>query len=306
MSISCCTPSSSSSAGKFSALWLGTWVFDWTWFLAIIWILQVWFTSPYTDPWSFVSILFLVGALVVFLMGRDELMIRILGDVSEYKSDDGIPRTLNQFLYGPASLTVQITIIIYFAGLCSPLAPLNGLLDWHYDVLSIQGAWRMYWESFVFYMWKDIFVFAFIHRAMHENWIPGLYAHHKEHHTGKKNLNVFNATTFDFVDIFLESAGIAYFGIPVMWALGLPIKMHMASFALTLISDVQVHSVNPYSVCWFNPLLDWIFLGNVQHNLHHAKGKGHYMIFPWHHLNATWRSEDIEEYNKIMNTEWEF
>jgi len=296
-----CTP------GKFSFIWLATWVLDWSIVLLAFPVIQWWFTvQEFTDPWGFVQLFCLVSVLAVVLIGRDEMMMVVLGDlVSEYKTDDGVPRSLYATLEGPAKLTLYFTIPVFIAGPSSPIAMFRGLLDWHYDILSLEGVMRMWCEWFVFYTWKDIFSFALIHRAMHQNWF-GLYRIHKEHHRGKRNLNIFNATTIDFFDNFLESAGIAFINIPVMWALGWPLTMHMGSMCLTAIADIQVHSVNPYTVTWYNPIMDWIFLGNVQHNLHHAKGRDHYTVVPWHHIVPAWRSADIEDYNRIMYTAWDF
>jgi len=296
-----CTPN------FFTGVWAATWAFDYAWAFAIFPVLQWWFTEQeFTDPWSFVNIFLLVLFLSTFLTLRDEACIFLLGDmVSENKTDDGVARNLHNTLMGPVKLTLFFAIPVFLAGPSSPLSWTRGLLDWSYDIVSLQGAMRMWLEWLVFYTWKDIFAFALIHRAMHKN-LFGLYRFHKEHHQGKKNLNVFNAQTIDFFDNFIESAGIAYMNIPIMWMLGWPIQMHFGSMCLTAIADVQVHSVNPYTVCWYNPLMDYIFLGNVQHNLHHAKNRDHYTVVPWHHINPTWRRADIEDYNEIMYTAWDF
>jgi len=296
-----CTPN------KFFFVWLFTWLFDWAWFLAVYPVLQWWFVDQaFVDPWGFFAIAALVGFLAVFLIARDEACMLFLGDlVSEHKTDDGVPRNLYRTLIGPVKLTIWFTIPVWLASPNSPIAATRGLLDWHYDVLTFEGAARMWLEWLVFYMWKDFLCFYILHQAMHKN-VLGAYAHHKEHHRGKRNLNVFNAMTIDFLDNFIESGGIMFVNIPVMWALGWPLTMHMGSMCLTAIADVQVHSVNPYTVTWYNPLMDWIFLGNVQHNLHHAKGKDHYTVVPWHHVNPSWRADDIDDYNRIMYTAWRF
>jgi len=298
---SLCTPN------KFFFVWLGTWLFDWAWMLAVFPVLNWWFNQQeFTDPWGFVQIWILVWGLTVFLIARDEACMLFLGDlVSEGKTDDGVERSLYSWTMGPVKLTTWFTIVVFLLGPSSPIPLTRGLLDWHYDVMSLEGAAWMWFQWLVFYSWKDFFAFNIVHRMTHENYF-GMYEHHKEHHQGKKNLNVFNAMTIGFIDNCFESGAIALMNVPIMWLLGWQLKMHMGSMVLTAVADVQVHSTNPYTVCWYNPFMDWIFLGTVQHNLHHAKGMGHYTVCPWHHIVPSWRSADIDDYNRIMYTDWVF
>jgi len=296
-----CTPN------KFFFVRWGTWLFDWTVVLSVYPVLEWFFTTDWLNPFGLAQLFVLVWILSCYLLARDEAMRTwLLGDmVSELKTDDGVERNFSTYADGTLKLTAFFAFTLWFAGDASPIPFLRGLLDWHYSVLTLQGAARMWGGGLVFYAWKDFLCFTIIHRAMHMN-VLGSYRFHKVHHQGTDNLNIWNATTIDFWDNFIESAGIAFINIPVMWLLGWPIKMHMGSMVLTALADIQVHSVNPYTVVWFNPIMDYIFLGNVQHNLHHAKGRDHYTVVPWHHIFPQYRRNDIEDYNEIMNTAWEF
>jgi hypothetical protein len=68
--------------------------------------------------------------------------------------------------------------------------------------------------------------------------------------------------------------------------------------------DGALHSVNPFSVMYFHPLLDACFKGNVTHQLHHALNKGHYLFVPWGHMLPARRQADCERYNYVFKTDF--
>ena len=57
---------------------------------------------------------------------------------------------------------------------------------------------------------------------------------------------------------------------------------------------------------YFNPLLDWLFEGNVNHQLHHALNKGHYLFVPWSHVLPKRRRADCDRYNHVFKTDFGF
>lgn len=70
----------------------------------------------------------------------------------------------------------------------------------------------------------------------------------------------------------------------------------------------------PHTICawwwwwcrYYNPLLDWLFRGNVTHQLHHALSKGYYMFVPWAHALPGRRRADCEKYNQVFRTDFAF
>ena len=61
-------------------------------------------------------------------------------------------------------------------------------------------------------------------------------------------------------------------------------SVHYMSFYFLVVCDQMVHSLDPYTAVFWNPLFDNMMRGCVSHNLHHALNKGHYTIWPKHNL----------------------
>ena len=92
-------------------------------------------------------------------------------------------------------------------------------------------------------------------------------------------------------------------------------QIHYLSFILLAVTDLNIHSVSPYSVGFYNPILDSILKCNVSHNLHHALNVGHYTVWPWYQLKGVAsynysekknldgsRALDMRAYNKTFKT----
>merc|ERR1712238_258635 len=63
-------------------------------------------------------------------------------------------------------------------------------------------------------------------------------------------------------------------------------SIHYASFFLSVVCDQTVHSLNPYTITFWNPLLDNFLRPNLSHNLHHSSKVGHYTIWPLHQIQG--------------------
>merc|ERR1719461_1243322 len=146
-------------------------------------------------------------------------------------------------------------IPLYLASPSSPFKPTRGLLAWNYDVFTLNGCLKCWVEFFVFYCLKDL-LSGPVHRACHENWIPGLYPAHKDHHEASRSAHVFNSARLDFLDAFVEVGCVPYCAAILLWALGMPVTMHFGAMGMCALCDVNIHSVNPYSVLWWNPICD--------------------------------------------------
>ena len=86
-----------------------------------------------------------------------------------------------------------------------------------------------------------------------------------------------------------------------------------SSFFLSVVCDQTVHSLNPYTITFWNPLLDNFLRPNLSHNLHHSSKVGHYTIWPLHQIQGVSGpnnkgkardtfSFDIDDYNKTFDT----
>lgn len=62
--------------------------------------------------------------------------------------------------------------------------------------------------------------------------------------------------------------------------------------------------MNPYSVMYFNPLLDRLFKANVHHQIHHALNRGYYLFVPWAHVLPARREADGALYNRVFQTDF--
>ena len=56
----------------------------------------------------------------------------------------------------------------------------------------------------------------------------------------------------------------------------------------------------------YNPLLDLVFKGNVNHQLHHAVAAGYYLFVPWCHALPGRRRADCDRYNRVFGTDFDF
>jgi hypothetical protein len=90
--------------------------------------------------------------------------------------------------------------------------------------------------------------------------------------------------------------------------------IHWFAVCALLCHDVALHSVNPHSSSYFNPVFDYVLKPNICHQLHHAcchagneNGDEGYILFTaFRHLDAKKRKADTEKYNKIFKTSFCF
>jgi len=194
--------------------------------------------------------------------------------------------------------------------------PLNDII-----YVAGEGKWyethisrflKVYLEYLLISFIKDALCMNIMHQMFHSCW----YDHHEIHHLPMKNLSTLNAFYFDVPDLFLED------GVGPMLLMGLKAlgggdcSVHYMSFYFVVVCDQFVHSLNPYTAVFWNPLFDNMMRGAVSHNLHHALNKGHYTIWPQHHIigvetpnHKTGKAMDgfeidILEYNNIFDTKF--
>lgn len=180
---------------------------------------------------------------------------------------------------------------------------------------------------------RDLFFLYPLHSLMHT---PKYYHLHKLHHEAKNDAQSLHAFQIDLIDLIIEvsrrwSHSVSYefltwrdfarrcflcasqnVGAPFLlfglqYLLNQRIGIHWLVGVLLTFHDGGLHSVNPYSVMYFNPLLDYLLEGNVTHQLHHCLNKGYYLFVPWKHLiSREGRRRDCVKYNKVLKCDFDF
>lgn len=166
------------------------------------------------------------------------------------------------------------------------------------------SVWGRIWlESIVATFLVDITGMHFFHGWMH-HW-KGYYFLHKEHHTSTANLNAFGAYIFDFADLIFEFG----LGVPLLlglkYMLGFTPKVHILTYIFQALMGIHIHSMNPYKLYFFNPVLDFFGRATVCHNLHHAAQTDYILAMPFEELldfSGSVRGKNIKLYNKYMKT----
>lgn len=213
----------------------------------------------------------------------------------------------------PLAVALQTAIGMFtFRPLMDTVATV-GAGQWY--ELNIPVIAYVYFEYHAMSFLKDALSMNIFHEMMHRQY----YDLHKTHHLPMKELSMVNVFYFDLPDLVIEN--IVSPALLMALKLGLapnssgPVSIHALSSLLLTMTDANCHSISPYSVGFFNPILDSMMNPNVSHTLHHALNIGHYTFFPWHQLpgvaryDATTKSNldsskesDMATYNRVFKT----
>jgi len=203
---------------------------------------------------------------------------------------------------------VKIHLVIFPAA--SYLETAFGLFT--FEPLGKSVIFTIYMEYMFMSFIKDALSMNVLHEMMHHQWFP----HHKVHHMPMKELSLVNVFYFDILDIIVENmiAPAVLLGVKTTFCGASP-SLHFLSFILLGVTDMQCHAVCPYSVGFFNPVLDYLMNPNISHQLHHALNMGHYTVWPWHQLKGIYHYDfaeksnvdgsverDFATYNKVLGT----
>jgi len=173
---------------------------------------------------------------------------------------------------------------------------------------------KVYLEFVLISFIKDAICMNVMHKLFHNN--SSMYEHHATHHLQMKEMSLVNLWYFDLPDVFLEDGcgPLLLMGLKALG--GGDCSVHYMSFFLCYISDVNTHSIDPYTSIFWNPLLDNSMRGTLSHHLHHALNKEHYSIWPMHHLVGPGSTDkktgkeldgfeiDCNMYNNIFDTKF--
>ena len=84
-------------------------------------------------------------------------------------------------------------------------------------------------------------------------------------------------------------------------------EIHISTYFTTGWADTMVHSLNPFSIVHFNPMLEYFKKPNIEHNLHHILNKDYYVFNSFRHLwDIKTRDKDLKMYNDACGTNISF
>ena len=172
-------------------------------------------------------------------------------------------------------------------------------LDWDSEnpinsVVAVMG------QYYAIALLKDNTSMRFLHPLMHTSW-----SHiHMEHHMAKKELRVLTTFHGDWIDLLLETAGGPIFYLLFAYMVGLNVSVHLISWFGIVWMDINSHSVNPHTVVFWFPPLDYALKATIAHSLHHIyPHSDKYMMFiPFRHLDRQLLDQDIQSYNNELGT----
>jgi len=277
-----------------SRLWLATQVLDYGWMLTVAGIIYALYSgrTKYSPVDSAVVCLGQGAASVAVLYFRERVNFALLrGRLPPSKQQSAL-KSLG-YIFQTYAMSMSSFWLSYQRDLIYFTAPSVTLAFWS----------EVFVPFFALLLLRDVFFLGPLHRLLHsKRW----YHLHKLHHEVRKDAQSLHAFHIDAVDLIIENVGAPFLVFCGQYMLGLPVGMHWFTPVLLTFHDAALHSVNPYSVMYFNPLLDWLFHPNVTHQLHHALNRGYYMFVPYHHVLRASREADCAKYNSVFETDFSF
>jgi len=171
------------------------------------------------------------------------------------------------------------------------------------------SAFSIFLQGYAIAMLKDNTGMRFLHPLMHDPLNHGKWWKiHAEHHSVHKDLRVITTFHGDWSDLILETVGGPVLYLAFLGLTGQKMSMHLFAWFGVVWMDINSHSINPYTVLFWNPMLDYVFKANITHNLHHAFNNDpeYTMFLPLRHVSTKRRQADLERYNQLMDTQVNF
>jgi len=265
-------------------------IFDYAW-LGVLFELANYIFIPAGLTLKTISLM--MAFIVLFLQIREYVNYIILGDdVAKMKRD----YVMSWKDWGYVAQTTAIFTLEGYLGAQTGL----------FYYTKVEYNWEVYCEVFLMFyilqLSKDFFSLYFLHKWMHDEW----YSLHKGHHEVRGNANSLLAFHIDPIDLFFENICSPVVLFAGQYLLGYEVRVHVAPILLVALMDATIHSVNPYAVTLWNPLLDGLFRCNVAHHIHHMLNKDNYMFIPYHHVFPAMRKKDCDRYNEFLETGFMF
>jgi len=276
-----------------SMLWALTQIFDYTWCGLMLYAVQLIHSGGRYAPLALAWALAVHGAVaVVLLYLRERVYFFIMGErVPAIKQRPLSTKTLYFIFQTYAASTssfylMDIFRVVYFTP----------------HELSVSFWSEVFVPFYALLVLRDVVFLAPLHGLLHNRW----YAWHKLHHEITRDAQGMHAFHIDLLDLVIENVGAPFLLLAGQYALGVPVGIHWMSALLLTFHDGALHSINPYSVMYYNPLLDYQLQANVHHQLHHALNRGYLMFIPYHHVFKSSQKVDTDKYNSIFKTNFTF
>jgi len=268
-----------------------TFILDYLLYGSYFFLLFLWFGSEKLSPLK--GALSIVGNAVIGTI-RDELYKRFFpaNVVSHFKQNYKITLNLLWNTVTTVGFVAISTALIVFLDLFH--CTIHENLLWTYAIIQT--------ELLTMTLLKDISM-HWLHGFMHNRNYPWFYKIHKNHHQISKQISYINLFYFDIPDLIVENVCAPFFILFAKYLLfgGYP-SMHIFSYILLVVADGNLHSCNPYSIIYFNPVVDYFFKSTITHNLHHALSKGYLTLLPYKHYLKSEREKDVKIYNQLYET----
>jgi len=313
-----------------------TWCFDYVYFWWVYYSLDMfighdnWFKQEAflpvhvaTDSFGdiLIALILVVSAFTVVFNGlivREYILCFIFQDKVAKIKIEKLKHVLTDM-----TLAYWVTLTLIPGMTFFTLGTILEVLYWDEILLDWNSYYSVVVEYHLMLLLKDFISFRFIHAyVMHGFNKPPLNLWHQVHHTYKEETITPTAAVMHPVDLFFETFvgcfTLLFLKFCVLSAYHGHVvtpQVHFAAFLFMLTTDLNLHSGNPYSVIYFNPIFDWVFLSNLAHNLHHiplAKRKEFGVMWdtpiPWRHANP-WsgsRARDVRLYNEVFGTNFNF
>jgi len=256
---------------------------------------------------------------------REELHIWLLGPerISPYKlrhtetpetrSSSSKTKKASSAAPHPYNIPTLLKVLVS-SGMVTILLMRYGIV-WDEDVEFTYAGWkRIFLPFYGLLLVRDLCFMAPFHTLMHSTnssnpvvkWFRTV--HYKHHEVGKSAQSL-HAYHIDEVDLFIENVGapIVWSCVQYLWGRRDHVGLSFNTIVLFTLHDIGLHSVNPYSILYFNPLLDYLLYPNVCHQLHHTpKYQTTYICFtPYHHiLSPHLKRIDMQRYDANFKTKF--
>ena len=272
-------------------LWLVTQLLDYAWMLLTAAVVSILFGVRRGATAAALACTSLGFASVAILQHREVLNFWILADRVPHSKRRPLPAKSHRFVFQTAAASMLSYFAMHQTALVYFTPPALTLSFW----LSI------FVPFYLLLALRDVFFLAPLHARLHT---PQWYHLHKLHHEPTKSAQSLHAFYIDLVDLIIENVGAPFLLFGLQLVLQRPVGIHWFVGVLLTCHDGALHSVNPHSAMYFNPVLDAIFKGNVHHQLHHALNKKSHLLFvPWSHMLPARRHADCELYNRVFCTD---
>ena len=276
-------------------LWLKTQLIDYTWLGLLALVVTTLFgrTAELSTVGLAASCAALGVASVAILQYREVLHFRFLADRIPKSKRRPLPERSFPLIFQ----TAAASMISY--GTCAKL----GLVYFSPPSFTFSFWLSIFGPFYALLGLRDVFFLGPLHPILHSRrW----WSLHKVHHEPTKSAQSMHAFHIDLPDLIIENVGAPFLLFAAQLLAGRRVGIHWLVGVLLTSHDGALHSVNPHSAMYFNPLLDRVFKANVFHQLHHATSRGYYRFVPWAHVLPARRRADCAKYNQVFEADFAF